>query len=131
MHITWQQCLQLEIVEMIKKHMTLISFIIACSIGALVSVTAFSSEGQPIVKVGKHCPSGYRHSGEYCVPRSGSTSTPTAIEKKGTCPSGYRNSGEYCVPRSGGATAPNVIEKKGTCPSGHRVSGQYCVERGT
>ena len=129
MNIAWQKCLKSGIEVMIKKHMTWISFTIACSIGALVSVAALSSEGQPIVKVGKHCPSGYRHSGEYCVPRSGSTSTPTAIEKKGTCPSGYRKSGEYCVPRSGGATAPNVIEKKGTCPSGYRKSGEYCVQR--
>jgi hypothetical protein len=36
---------------------------------ALVS----AAEGQPIVRSGKHCPSGYRKSDGYCVPRSGST----------------------------------------------------------
>ena len=131
MNLSWKKYIQRKFVDMIKKHMTWISFIIACSIAVLVSVSVIANGAQPIVKIGKYCPSGYRHSGEYCVPRSGSKSTPAAIENKGTCPSGYRKSGEYCVPRSGSSTAPNVIEKKGTCPSGYRVSGEYRIERGT
>ena len=89
-----------------------------------------AAEGQPIVRSGKHCPSGYRKSGEYCVPRSGSTSAPAAIEKNRTCPSGYRKSGEYCVARAGSQEAPHIIEEKGACPAGYRKSGKYCVERG-
>ena len=129
MNITWRYCPQSEIIEMIKKHLTWISFTIACSIAALVSVKALASEGQPIVRAGKHCPSGYRKSGDYCVPRSGSSAS-TAIEKKGSCPSGYRKNGDYCVPRAGQADVPHIIEKKGSCPSGYRKSGEYCVERG-
>jgi hypothetical protein len=130
MSIHWRNYPPSKRVEIIKKHLTWISFTITCAIAMLVSLETLAAEGQPIVKVGKHCPSGYRVSGEYCVPRSGSTSTPAAIEKKGTCPSGYRKNGEYCVPRSGSTTTPNVIEKRGACPSGYKVSGKYCVERG-
>ena len=129
MKIHWRNYPPSERVDMIKKHMTWISFTIACAIAVLVSVETLATEGQPIAKVGKHCPSGYRVSGEYCVPRSGSSAS-TAIEKKGSCPSGYRKNGDYCVPRAGQADVPHIIEKKGSCPSGYRKSGEYCVERG-
>ena len=124
-----QQSLQAEIVGMIKKHLTWISLAIACSIAMLISVSAVTGEGQPIVRVGKHCPSGYGVSGEYCVPRSGSNGK-TAIVKKGACPSGYQRSGDYCVARAEQQDVPHIIEKQGACPSGYKVSGQYCVERG-
>lgn len=93
-------------------------------------VPAQADTAQPILRVGKHCPSGYRASGEYCVPRSFSTDTPQAIEKKGNCPSGYRKSGRYCIPRSGIQNVPHIFEKNGSCPSGYGKSGNYCVERG-
>jgi hypothetical protein len=130
MNLTWKNSIRLRIVEMIKKHTSWISLAIACSIAALVSVSALAGDGQPIVRAGKHCPSGYRKSGEYCVPRAGSTQSAPAIEKKGSCPSGYRKNGEYCVPRAGSNNTPKIIEKKGSCPSGYRKSGQYCIERG-
>jgi hypothetical protein len=128
MNISWQEYIQPEIIAMIKRHMTWISFTVACTIAALVSIEALASEGQPVVRVGKHCPSGYLVSGDYCVSRAGSNDT-TAIEKKGSCPSGYRRSGDYCMPNAGQQDVPHIIEKKGPCPSGYKVSGQYCVER--
>ena len=131
MLIAGQKCPQSKNVDMIKKHMAWISFIIACSMAALVSVSALATEGQPIVKVGKHCPSGYRKSGEYCVASSGSTHAASPIEKKRSCPSGYRKNDDYCVPTSSSREAPQIIEKKGSCPSGYRISGKYCVERGS
>ena len=130
MTVTWQNSPELDLLEMIKKHMTWISLVVACSIAMLVSVSAVASEGQPIVRAGNDCPSGYRKSGKYCVPRTGSTHSASPIEKKGSCPSGYRKSGNYCVPRTGNDNAPHIIEKKGSCPSGYRKSGNYCVERG-
>jgi hypothetical protein len=64
---------------------------------ALILLAAFvinaplvsAAEGQPIVRSGKHCPSGYRKSDEYCLPRSDSISAPAAIEKNGTGPVAY------------------------------------------
>lgn len=128
MTIPWQECRQTEVVEMIKKHLTWISFTVACAIAMLISVSAFAGAGQPIVKVGEHCPSGYRVSGEYCVPPSDSTASP-AIEKKRTCPTGYRRNGFYCEPRSDTQSVPHSIEKNGPCPSGYKTSGEYCVEK--
>jgi hypothetical protein len=125
----WGKCLHVELVEMTRIHMTWVLHILACSIAMLISAVALASEGQPVVRVGKHCPSGYRVSGEYCIPRSESSAT-SAIAKKGSCPSGYRKSGDYCVIRSGNNDTRHVIEKKGSCPSGYSKSGEYCVQRG-
>jgi hypothetical protein len=96
---------------------------------ASISQVAVSSEGQAIVREGKHCPSSYKRSGDYCVPKSVSQDTPAAIVKKGTCPSGYRKNGDYCVARSGDQDTQHVVEKKGACPAGYKKSGKYCVER--
>ena len=49
-NISWQKCLQPGI-EMIKKHLTWITFTVACSIAAMVSMKALASDGQPIVGV--------------------------------------------------------------------------------
>jgi hypothetical protein len=102
---------------------------IAFFTAASISQVAVSSEGQPVVREGKHCPSSYKRSGDYCVPKSGSQDTPAAIVKKGTCPSGYRKNGDYCVARSGNQDSQQVVEKKGACPAGYKASGKYCVER--
>jgi hypothetical protein len=72
---------------------------IAFFTAASLSQVAVSSEGQAIVREGKHCPSSYQRSGDYCVPKSGSQDTPAAIVKKGACPAGYKVSGKYCVER--------------------------------
>jgi hypothetical protein len=129
MNTSLRKHFQKEALKMIERHTSCIALIFTCSMAMLFSTVALASEGQPIVRVGKHCPSGYRASGEYCVPRAGSSPT-TAIEKKGSCPSGYRKSGDYCVPRAGSQDTRHVVEKKGSCPSGYRKSGEYCVERG-
>jgi hypothetical protein len=114
----------------LERSMKFIAAAITCLVAVAIPSIAISAEGQPIVKVGKHCPSGYRKSGEYCLPRSGSTHAAPSIEKKGSCPSGYRKNDEYCVPTSSSRKSPHIIEKKGSCPSGYRKSGKYCVERG-
>ena len=112
------------------KPLRILAACVALAFITTPAVPAQADTAQPILRVGKHCPSGYRASGEYCVPRSGSTDTPQAIEKKGNCPSGYRKSGRYCIPRSGTQVVPHILEKKGSCPPGYRKSGHYCVERG-
>jgi hypothetical protein len=102
---------------------------IAFFTAASLPQVAVSSEGQPVMREGKHCPSSYKRSGDYCVPKSGSQDTPAAIVKKGTCPSGYRKNGDYCIARSGNQESQHVAEKKGACPAGYKASGKYCVER--
>lgn len=89
-----------------------------------------ASNGEPIVRAGNVCPSGYKKDGEYCIPRAGIESTPAAVEKKGTCPAGYRKNGDYCIAQAGTRDTPHLIEKKGTCPAGYRTSGEYCREQG-
>lgn len=106
---------------------TVVSAIALASLSLTTPTVAETA--QPIVRVGKHCPSGYRSSGDYCVPRSGSSNTSHAIEKNGSCPPGYRKNGEYCIQRSGNEDTRHIIEKKGSCPSGYRKSGNYCIER--
>ena len=112
------------------KPRELIYITIAFFLAASVSHVAVSSEGQPIVREGKHCPSSYRRSGDYCVPRSSGQDTPTAVAKKGTCPSGYRINGDYCVARNTEKNTQHAIEKKGACPAGYKKSGKYCVNQG-
>jgi hypothetical protein len=109
------------------KALTLIS--ITFFTAASISQVAVSSEGQAITREGKHCPSSYQRSGDYCVPKSGSQDAPAAIVKKGTCPSGYRKNGDYCVARSSNQDTQHVVDKKGACPAGYKASGKYCVER--
>ena len=111
------------------KLKTLANISIAFFTAASLSQVAVSSEGQPVVKEGKHCPSSYKRSGDYCVPKSGSQDTPAAIVKKGACPSGYRKNGEYCVARRESQDTEHVVEKKVACSAGYKASGKYCVER--
>ena len=84
----------------------------------------------PITREGKYCPIGYRKEKNYCVPRSGSSSAPNAIAKRGACPLGYRKEGDYCVIRAGNSDTRHIIERRGSCPLGYRKSGNYCIERG-
>ncbi len=77
---------------------------------------------QPVLKNGS-CPTGYRTSGAYCIPRKNAR---FAIEKVGSCPTGYRTSGKYCLANKNGKFA---IPKDGSCPSGYRTSGGYCIAR--
>ena len=58
------------------------------------SATADENDQQPIPKVGT-CPTGYRTSGDYCIPLE-STDEEVIIKLK-SCPSGYRTSGHYCI----------------------------------
>lgn len=51
----------------------------------LLSAMPAAAEPLPQPKIGQ-CPSGYRESGGYCAPTSGSA--PDAIQKRGQCPSG-------------------------------------------
>ena len=111
------------------KLKTLTCISIAFFTAVSTSQVALTSEGQAIARKGKHCPSSYQRSGDYCVPKSGSQGAPAAIVKKGTCPSGYRKNGDYCAARSGNQDTQHVVEKKGACPAGYKASGKYCVER--
>ena len=113
---------------MIKRRRKWISSTIAGLIMVVSPVIAQASQGSAIVKVGRHCPSGYGVSGEYCVPKTESNAT-TAIEKKGSCPSGFSKSGDYCVASKGQQEVRQIVEKKGACPSGYKISGEYCVAR--
>lgn len=113
---------------MLKKQLTWISFLLATSIAALISISSIANEGQLIVRSGKHCPSGYQVSGEYCKPKAG-PSAAAAIEKKGSCPAGYRTDGAYCASTTGRGEAPHAVDKKGPCPPGYKTSGKYCVEK--
>jgi len=100
-----------------KKH-----FIFPLMLIGLIRHADVSAQAMPILKNGT-CPSGYSHSGQYCVPRA---QAGFAIEKKGSYPSGYSQSGNYCVARK---AVGRAIPKQGTCPSGFNSSGKYCVER--
>lgn len=60
----------------------------------MVCASSAIAQAQPLVKTGS-CPSGYRMSGNYCVPNSADTKP--AMPKVGSCPSGYRMSGNYCL----------------------------------
>lgn len=76
---------------------------------------------QPILKIGA-CPSGYRASGQYCLPGDKAR---LAMEKRGSCPSGYTSRGAYCL---AGRSARPAVPKWGTaCPSGWSTSGDYCL----
>ncbi len=86
------------------------------------SVQAADLPVQPILKNGT-CPTGYRTSGNYCVPGK---SARFALEKVGSCPTGYRTSGKYCVANK---KASFAVPKNGSCPSGYRTSGAYCIAR--
>ncbi len=90
----------------------------------VLPTAGFSTEpaAQPIIK-NKSCPSGYRTSGDYCIPGKNGR---FAIAKIGSCPSGYRTSGHYCL---AGKNASLAIPKSGSCPSGYRTSGKYCIAR--
>ncbi len=83
-------------------------------------------EPAPLERSGSSCPTGYRRSGEYCVPYK-DTSRAAMPRAGNSCPTGYRRSGEYCVANT--AEAARVIERSGSsCPTGYRRSGDYCVE---
>jgi hypothetical protein len=83
---------------------------------------SLASAAQPVLKNGS-CPSGYRTSGQYCIPRKNAH---FAIEKVGSCPTGYRTSGNYCLANKNAGFA---IPKNGNCPTGYRTSGAYCIAR--
>ncbi len=55
-----------------------------------------AGESAPFARSGDSCPTGYRRSGDYCVPLGGTTRA--AMPRAGSnCPTGYRRSGDYCV----------------------------------
>jgi hypothetical protein len=91
-------------------------------LAAAGTVQGADLQAQPVLKNGS-CPSGYRTSGNYCVPIKNAR---FALAKSGSCPSGYRTSGKYCVARK---KAKLAIAKDGSCPSGYRTSGNYCIAR--
>ena len=93
-------------------------------IGAFVPRYVVAAE--PVARVGKSCPGGYRRSGEYCLPNGDSSAA--AMKRAGSsCPTGYRRSGDYCIANR--AESPHAIERVGrSCPLGYYLSGRYCIE---
>lgn len=61
-------------------------------LAAVCSTQVVAVEPAPVERSGSTCPSGYRTSGAYCVPRTDDSKA--AMPRAGsTCPSGYRSSG--------------------------------------
>lgn len=90
---------------------------------ALLMHPVLAQGAYPVPRNG-FCPSGYRASGNYCVPNGPQSGY--AIEKERFCPSGYHASGNYCLANS--QDSGRAILKNGFCPSGYHASGSYCVE---
>jgi hypothetical protein len=91
-------------------------------LASLLATSVALAQQPPLPRQGA-CPSGYRTSGNYCVPSS--SSARPALPKVGSCPSGYHSSGDYCLGSS--ANAKPAVVKRGACPSGYRTSGDYCL----
>jgi len=100
------------------RSLTSLTFVLICA----CSLQATDLPAQPVLKNGS-CPTGYRTSGDYCMPRKDAR---FAVLKVGSCPTGYRTSGKYCVARK---KASFAVPKSGSCPSGYRTSGAYCIAR--
>ena len=83
------------------------------------------------------CPSGYRVSGQFCVPKDGrenASAQGPAFKPKDilVCPPGYYRSGQFCVPRDNEKNLPhimNVPDDVLVCPPGYYRSAGYCVEK--
>jgi hypothetical protein len=67
--------------------------LVSCS---LVLAMGLCEGAEPIAKVGKGCPYGYRSSGDYCIPNAKAKHTIIKVGKG--CPVGYHEIyKKYCV----------------------------------